>query len=655
MQYDKNAFLPVTAEEMLARGWDAPDFVFVTGDAYVDHPSFGCAILTRVLESAGYRVCILPQPDWHTAEDFARFGRPRLGFLVSAGVIDSMVNHYTVAKRPRDKDVYSPSGEPGHRPDRATIAYCNRIREAYRDVPIVIGGVEASLRRFAHYDYWSNSVRRPLLFDCGADILLFGMGENSIVETAELLEKPDWRDYLPALRGACFLAKEPPAGYETIPSFEEVAADKRAYAEAFMRQYREQDAVRGKPLAQKCANRWLCQNIPALPLTREELDRVYELPYQRAWHPMYDRMGGIPALEEVKFSIAATRGCFGCCSFCALTYHQGRFVSSRSPESIVNEAKLLTAFPDFKGYIHDIGGPTANFRRPACAKQAKCGACAERQCLFPTPCKNVRADHSELLTILRRVRALPKVKKVFIRSGLRYDYILLDKDSPFLKELIAHHVSGHLKVAPEHVDPRVLSLMGKPPMEVYERFAQKFKAINDSLGLKQYLLPYLISSHPGSDMQAAVRLAEYLRDTRQQPEQVQDFYPTPGTLSTCMFWTGIDPRTMQPVHIPNDPHEKAMQRALLQYRRPENRPLVRRALRIAGREDLIGFGGKCLVPPESADERGRASRGKPAAPPPPARKKPSPKAQPAAAARPPRPEKPGRLGTKSPRAALKKK
>ena len=610
----RNDFLPATAEEMRAQGWDAPDFVFVTGDAYVDHPSFGCAILTRVLQSKGYRVCVLPQPDWHTAQDFTRFGRPRLGFLVSAGVIDSMVNRYTVAKRPRERDVYSPGGKAGCRPDRATIAYCNRIREAYGGIPIVIGGIEASLRRFAHYDYWENAVRRSILFDSGADILLFGMGENAIVETAALLEREDFREGLPELRGACFLSRQAPEGYELLPSYEEVAADKRAYARAFLRQYAAQDAFCGKPLAQAHADRYLCQNLPAFPLARQELDAVYDLPYCRTWHPMYDAQGGVPALEEVKFSISATRGCFGCCSFCALSFHQGRCVSSRSLRSILKEAERLTHMPDFKGYIHDIGGPTANFRRPACRKQATEGACAGRQCLFPQPCKNLRPDHTELLSILRRARALPGVKKVFIRSGLRYDYILLDKGSPFLQELLEHHVSGHLKVAPEHVDPRVLSLMGKPPMEVYERFARRCREINDRLGRKQYLLPYFISSHPGSDMTAAVALAEYLRDTRQQPEQVQDFYPTPGTLSTCMFYTGLDPRTMEAVYVPNAPHEKAMQRALLQYRRRQNWPLVRQALRVAGREDLIGYGGKCLVPPEGeaprrkGDAQGRQQR-----------------------------------------------
>ncbi|MDR0928346.1 MAG: YgiQ family radical SAM protein [Oscillospiraceae bacterium] len=594
MQQD---FLPVSREEMLARGWHYVDFVFVTGDAYVDHPSFGCAILTRVLEAAGYRVAVLAQPNWRNAADFTRFGRPRLGFLVSAGVIDSMVNHYTVARKPRSEDVYSPGGRRGHRPDRATIAYVGRIREAYGDVPVAIGGIEASLRRFAHYDYWDDKVRRSILIDSGADVLLFGMGEETLPELARCLRHAQWRAALPDIRGACYVAAEPPEGAIVLPSYEKVRANKRAYAEAFAVQYREQDPVRGRPMAQAHEGRYLCQNAPAMPLIREALDRVYALPFTRQWHPMYDAAGGIPALEEVKCSISATRGCFGACNFCALTFHQGRIVSSRSPESIVEEAERITQLPDFKGYIHDVGGPTANFRKPACLKQMKRGACANRQCLYPTPCKQLQADHREFVDILRRVRALPGVKKVFVRSGLRYDYLMEDADGTFLKELCQHHVSGRLKVAPEHVSERVLTLMGKPPRAVYDRFVQRFDAINQRLGLKQYAQPYLMSSHPGSDIHAAVELAEYLRDTRQQPDQVQDFYPTPGTLSTCMFHTGLDPRTMQPVFVPVSPHEKALQRALMQYRKPQNRALVMEALRLAGREDLIGFGKHCLVAP----------------------------------------------------------
>ncbi len=637
-------FLPVTRDDMRERGWDAPDFVFVTGDAYVDHPSFGCAMLARVLDAEGYRVAVLPQPDWRSANDFRRFGRPRLGFLVSAGVIDSMVNHYTSAKKPRGEDAYAPGGQRGHRPDRATIAYCGRIREAYADARILIGGVEASLRRFAHYDYWDNRVRRSVLVDSGADALLFGMGEETILEAARRLADGCFDAALPSMRGACYLAAEKPEGYEEIPSFEAVSESPEAYARAFMRQYAEQDPVRGRPLAQAHGGRWLCQNPPAPPLSRAALDRVYALPFTRQWHPMYDKDGGVPALEEVKFSIAATRGCFGACSFCALTFHQGRIVSSRSPDSVVREAALLTGLPDFKGYIHDIGGPTANFRRPACDKQLKSGACADRQCLYPRPCKALRPDHAEFLKLLRRVRELPGVKKVFIRSGLRYDYMLADADSAFLRELCEHHVSGRLKVAPEHVSARVLALMGKPPREVFDRFVQKFDAINQSLRLNQYVQPYLMSGHPGSDLPAAIELAEYLRDTRQQPEQVQDFYPTPGTLSTCMYHTGLDPRTMRPVHVPKDPREKAMQRALLQCKNPKNRQLVREALRAAGRDDLIGFDKKCLVPPEPAF---RAEK-------PPAAKKAPPK-KPEIRKRPERAPAENRIGTKSPRAMLQKK
>lgn len=642
-------FLPVSKNDMEARGWDAVDFVFVTGDAYVDHPSFGCAILTRVLEAKGYRVGVLAQPDWRSGQDFTRFGKPRLGFLVSAGVIDSMVNHYTVAKKPRGGDVYSPGGKRGRRPDRATIAYVGRIREVYGDVFIAIGGVEASLRRFAHYDYWDNKVRRSILVDSGADALLYGMGEESILELAARLQNGAPGAWLASLRGACYIRGEKPEGYAEIPSFEEVLESQTAYALAFQAQYREQDPVRGKALAQRHGDRWLLQNTPAMPLTRAAMDRVYALPYTRVWHPMYDAEGGVPALEEVKFSITGTRGCFGACSFCALTFHQGRIVTSRSPESIVQEARRITALPDFKGYIHDIGGPTANFRRPACAKQLKSGACGDRQCLYPNVCKNLVPDHGEFIKILRRVRELPGVKKVFVRSGLRYDYIMADPDNTFLKELCLHHVSGRLKVAPEHVSGRVLDLMGKPPREVFDRFVQKFDAINKHAGLTQFVQPYLMSSHPGSDLMAAVELAEYLRDTRQQPDQVQDFYPTPGTLSTCMFHTGIDPRNMRPVHVPMSPHEKAMQRALLQYRRPQNRALAREALTLAGRDDLIGFGKQCLVPP--APPKGAKERQKP-----PTAGAAGKRGKPAARAKQPPKHKPkdGRLGTASPRAKLKK-
>ena len=596
-------FLPVTLAECKALGWDAPDFVYVCGDAYVDHPSFGHAIISRVLEKAGYRVAMLCLPPWQDASAFTRFGRPRLGFLVTAGVIDSMVNHYTVAKKRRHEDAYAPGNKSGMRPDRATVVYCNRIRQAYRDVPILIGGVEASLRRFSHYDYWDNKVRHSVLVDSGATLLMYGMGETSIVECANWLADGANPAELPHIRGICYMSKTPDPTCVQLPGHREVCDDKRRYAEAFLIQYNEQDAIRGKRLCQQQdTDRYLIQNAPPLPLSRKQLDEVYDLPYTRRWHPMYDKDGGVPALQEVEFSIAATRGCFGACSFCAITFHQGRIIQSRSEESILREAKLLTALPGFKGYIHDVGGPTANFRRPACQEQLKRGACKHRQCLYPRPCPNLDVDHSEFVSILRKLRALPKVKKVFVRSGLRYDYIMSDKDSTFLRELCLHHISGQLKVAPEHVCPYVLSRMGKPGRDLYDRFVRRYQAMNEKLGLKQYLIPYLMSSHPGSDLNAAIELACYLRDTGFYPDQVQDFYPTPGTLSTCMFYAGLDPRTMEPVFVARSPEDKAMQRALMQYREPRNRPLVRKALRLAGREDLIGYGKQCLVPPER-DER----------------------------------------------------
>ncbi|HIS85495.1 MAG TPA: YgiQ family radical SAM protein [Candidatus Faecivicinus avistercoris] len=602
-------FLPVTWREMRERGWDAPDFVYVTGDAYVDHPSFGLAIISRVLERAGYRVAMLPQPDWHTCEDFRRFGRPKIGFLVTAGVIDSMVNHYTAAKKPRSEDAYSPGGKAGRRPDRATIVYCNRIREAYADVPIAIGGVEASLRRFAHYDYWDDRVRNSILVDSGADVLMFGMGERAILRVAEWMrgEKPFSQMRIP---GTCVMAGEIPEGFLEIESSETVAGDRTAYARAFAVQYAEQDPVRGRPIAQKHQKRYLLQNVPDLPLSQAELDVVYALPYVRTWHPMYADDGGVPAIDEVRFSIAAVRGCFGACSFCALTFHQGRIVTSRSRESILAEGRLLTEQPGFKGYIHDVGGPTANFRHPACEKQLKSGACKNRQCLFPSPCKNLIADHREFVDILRSLRALPGVKKVFVRSGIRYDYVLADRRGDFLDELVRHHVSGQLKVAPEHVSPNALKYMGKPPAEVYDRFVQRYKQANERAGLKQYLVPYFMSSHPGCTLDDAIALALYMKRTGQHPDQVQDFYPTPGTLSTAMFYTGIDPRDMKPVYVPRDPREKAMQRALMQYNKPQNHALVLAALRRAGREDLIGFGRECLVPPRLiAREKGAKKTG----------------------------------------------
>ena len=598
-------FLPVTPEEMHALGWDAPDFVFVCGDAYVDHPSFGHAIISRILEQAGYRVAMLCLPPWQDESAFRRFGRPRLGFLVTAGVIDSMVNHYTVAKKRRQEDAYAPGGKAGMRPDRATVVYCNRIRQAYKDVPILIGGVEASLRRFSHYDYWDDKVRHSILVDSGATLLMYGMGETSIIQCANWVADGMNPAELSRLRGVCYMSKTPDPSCIMLPSHAEVSTDKRRYAEAFLTQYEEQDPIRGRRMCQQQdTDRYLIQNEPSLPLSREALDAVYDLPYTRRWHPMYDKEGGVPALQEVEFSIASTRGCFGSCSFCAITFHQGRIIQSRSPESILREARLLTRLPNFKGYIHDVGGPTANFRQPACQKQLTQGACKGRQCLFPTPCKNLEVSHTELVDILRRLRALPGVKKVFIRSGLRYDYIMADKDPTFLRELCEHHISGQLKVAPEHVCPYVLDRMGKPRREVYDAFCRRYTQVNQRLGRKQYLIPYLMSSHPGSDLQAAVELACYLRDTGFYPEQVQDFYPTPGTLSTCMFYTGLDPRTMERVFVARSPEEKAMQRALMQFRAPQNQALVRKALRLAGREDLIGYDRECLVRP--GPENGRS-------------------------------------------------
>ncbi|MBQ3223495.1 MAG: YgiQ family radical SAM protein [Clostridia bacterium] len=589
-------FLPVDAQDMRARGWDAPDFVFVSGDAYVDHPSFAAGLLSRVLEAAGYRVAILAQPAWRDCEDFKRFGKPKLGFLVSAGAVDSMVNHFTAAKKRRHDDYYSPGCEGGRRPDRATVVYCNRIREAWGDIFIAIGGIEASLRRFAHYDYWDDRVRNSILVDSGADFLMYGMGERTIVQMADALRQGlDPREM--AMPGTCTMNKEPGEGYIVIPSAEEVAKDKKAYADSFRVQYDEQDPIRGKGIAQKHGKRYLNQHKPAMPLSREELDSVYALPFLRQWHPMYAPMGGVPALDEVKFSIAAVRGCFGACSFCALTFHQGRIVTSRSKESVLAEAKLLSKMPDFKGYIHDVGGPTANFRKPACEKQLKVGACKNRQCLGPNPCPNVKADHKEFVDTLREMRSLPRIKKVFVRSGIRYDYMLLDKNSNVISEIAKYHVSGHLKVAPEHVARETLRLMGKPYVDCYERFGKKFAEASNKAGLEQYLTPYFISSHPGCTLEDAIELAVYMKKNRIRPEQVQDFYPTPGTLSTCMYYTGIDPRDGKKVYIPNTPREKEMQRALMQYFMPQNRVLVMKALHEAGRDDLIGFSDQCLVAP----------------------------------------------------------
>ncbi len=600
-------FLPVTKEEMLKRGWDRPDFVYVCGDAYVDHSSFGAAIICRVLESHGYKVCMIAQPDWHSTDDFKRFGEPRLAFLVSAGNIDSMVNHYTVAKKRRSKDAYSPGGKAGLRPDRATIVYCNKIREAYKNAAIIIGGIEASLRRLSHYDYWDNKVRRSILLDSGADLLLYGMGEHQIIEMADALDSGLPVSELTFLRGTVYKTRDRERIGDCIwlPNYTETASDKNKYAESYMIQYGNTDFVTAKTLAEEYREGIVVQNPPSPPLTEEELDRVYSLPYMRTYHPMYESMGGIPAIEEIKFSLSANRGCFGSCNFCAITFHQGRIVTARSDKSLVEEAVLMTEEKDFKGYIHDVGGPTANFMQPACKKQLKAGACKDRQCLFPEKCPNLIVDHKRYLRVLRKLRNIPKVKKVFIRSGLRYDYLIYDKDESFFNELCKYHISGQLRIAPEHVSDRVLEKMGKPKKEVYDRFVKKFDEINRKCGLDQYCIPYLMSSHPGSDLKAAVELAEYLRDTGHMPEQVQDFYPTPGTMSTCMYYTEIDPRTGKKVYVPKNPHEKAMQRALMQYRVPANYDLVKEALIKVGREDLIGFTPHCLIRPQKPIEDGR--------------------------------------------------
>ncbi len=594
-------FPPVSRAELDARGIDRPDFIFVTGDAYIDHPSFGAAIITRLLESRGYSVALIVQPDWHSADAFSALGKPRLAFLVSSGNLDSMVNHYSVSGTRRKTDSYSENGEAGRRPDRATIVYANRCREAFSDVPLILGGIEASLRRFAHYDYWDDRVRHSILYDACADILVYGMGERAIVEIADALNAGTPVSELTGIRGTCVRISSPDDAKDAIvlPGFGEVAKDKRKYCEAFLTQAREQDAVRGRRLVQPHEKGCLLCNPPAMPLDTGELDEVYALPYTRRPHPM--AKGHIPAIDEVSFSITSARGCFGNCSFCALTFHQGRVVTSRSHASILDEAKRLTKEPDFKGYIHDVGGPTANFRHPACAKQLKSGVCADRQCLGFSACKNIDASQADYTRLLRELRQVPNVKKVFVRSGVRYDYALLDHDDSFLRELIAHHVSGQLKVAPEHVSDRVLQYMNKPPHAVYERFVQKFEALNKSLGMKQYLVPYLISSHPGATLSDAIELALYLKRTGHRPEQVQDFYPTPGTLSTCMYYTGLDPRTMRPVYVAKTREEKAMQRALMQCHIRRNWPLIRKALRKADRDDLIGTGGDCLVPPDYRD------------------------------------------------------
>ena len=605
-----HSFLPINRAEMEERGWDQVDFVYVSGDAYVDHPSFGHAIITRMLEANGYRVGMISQPDWRDPESISVFGKPRLGFLVSAGNMDSMVNHYSVSKKRRKTDAYTPGGETGKRPDHACIVYGNLIRRTYKDVPVILGGIEASLRRLAHYDYWSDRVKRSILLDSGADLISYGMGERSVVEIAEALDAGIPVEELTYIDGTVFKTRDKDriSDAEFLPSFDDVKADKKKYAGSFYTQYLNTDAFNGKRLAEPYSDTlYVVQNPPAKPLTTMEMDDIYNLPYARTWHPSYDEKGGVPAFAEIRFSLISNRGCFGGCSFCALTFHQGRIVQVRSHESLLKEAKLMTEDKEFKGYIHDVGGPTANFRHPSCKKQLEHGVCKNRQCLFPAPCKNLDADHSDYIRLLKKLREIPGVKKVFIRSGIRFDYLLADKKNEFLRELCEHHVSGQLKVAPEHVSDQVLYLMGKPENKVYETFIRQFKTMNARLGKKQYVVPYLMSSHPGSTLKEAVKLAEYCRDLGYMPEQVQDFYPTPSTLSTCMYYTGLDPRTMKPVYVPKNPHEKAMQRALIQYRNPELYDLVEEALKKAGRTDLIGCGPKCLIRPKGRQEsvRGR--------------------------------------------------
>lgn len=591
-------FLPTTKEEMIERGWEQPDFVYVSGDAYVDHPSFGAAIITRTLESRGFKVCMLAQPDWNHIDEFRRFGKPRLGFLVSSGNIDSMVNHYSVSKRRRKKDSYSNNGESGHRPDRAVIVYCQKIRQAYKDATILIGGIEASLRRLAHYDYWDDSVRKSILVDSGADLLMYGMGENSVIEIAEALDAGIDVEYLTYLDGTVFKTKDIsilPEGYIMLPSYEEIKEDKKQYAKSFGIQYLNTDHYQAKTLVESYQGFYIVQNRPNRPLTQIEFDDTYALPYQRTYHPMYDY---IPAIEEVKFSLISNRGCFGACNFCALNFHQGRIIQTRSHESLIEEAKIMIKDPKFKGYIHDVGGPTANFRQPSCDKQEKFGACPQKQCLWPKACTNLKVDHSDYLSLLRKLRSLEGVKKVFVRSGIRYDYLMYDKDDAFFNELVKYHISGQLKVAPEHISDQVLDKMGKPRRQLYEKFVDKYELLNKRANMNQFLVPYLMSSHPGSDLNSAIELAEYLRDIHHQPEQVQDFYPTPGTLSTAMYYTELDPRDMKPVYVAKTSKEKAMQRALMQYRNPKNYFLVYEALTLANRQDLIGFEKKSLIKPK---------------------------------------------------------
>ena len=600
-------FLPVTKKEMKQRGWEQVDFAYITGDAYVDHPSFGTAIISRLLESRGYKVGIIPQPDWRKKESIQVFGEPRLGFLVSAGNMDSMVNHYTVSKKHRQKDSYSPGGQMGLRPDRAVIVYSNLIRQTYKKTPIILGGIEASLRRLAHYDYWENKVKHSVLLDSGADMISYGMGEHSIIEIADALASGLPVEELTYIAGTVFKCRDLSRVYDPIilPSYEEVKVNKKVYADSFAIQYQNTDPFSARPMVESYGTKgYIIQNPPALPLTQEEMDDVYALPYTEKVHPMYEKLGGIPALEEIKFSLTSNRGCFGGCNFCALAFHQGRIVQTRSHGSILREAESYREKPDFKGYIHDVGGPTADFRHPSCKKQMTKGICTNRQCLFPKPCKNLEADHRDYLELLRKLRHLPGIKKVFIRSGIRFDYVNADPSPEFLNELAAYHVSGQLRVAPEHVSDQVLYYMGKPEHKVYEEFLKKFQRANEKSGKRQFVVPYLMSSHPGCTIKEAVKLAEYVRDMGFMPEQVQDFYPTPSTMSTCMYYTGLDPRTGEKVYVPKSAREKAMQRALLQYKNPENYELVKEALLKSGRSDLIGFDKKCLIRP-------RGGKGKP--------------------------------------------
>ena len=595
-------------EDMKKRGWTQADFVFVIGDAYVDHPSFGPAIISRLLERYGYKVCMIVQPDWKNDKSIDVFGRPRLGFLVCGGNMDSMVNHYSVSKKRRQKDAYSPGGQMGLRPDYATTVYCNLIRRTYKDVPIIIGGIEASLRRMAHYDYWSDKLKHSILVDSSADILSYGMGEHSMIEIAEALDSGiDVKD-ITFVRGTCYRTKDisgVPEDSIILPDYDSLSKDRLEYARSFYTQYINTDPYSAKTLVEGYGNRgYVVQNPPAYPLTQMEMDDVYDLPYMNNYHPIYEEAGGIPAISEIKFSLTSNRGCFGGCSFCALTFHQGRIIQTRSHESLIKEAERMTHDPDFKGYIHDVGGPTANFRHKSCAKQDKYGVCTNKQCLFPEPCRNLKVDHKDYVELLRKLEAVPGVKKVFIRSGIRFDYVMADSNDEFLKELCEKHISGQLRVAPEHVSDNVLRMMGKPQNSVYEKFIDRYKRVNAKTGKQQYVVPYLMSSHPGSTLKEAVELAEYVRDIGYMPEQVQDFYPTPSTISTCMYYTGVDPRTMKPVYVPHNPHEKAMQKALMMYRKPENYDLVKEALIKAGRQDLIGFDKKCLIAPRKMDRKG---------------------------------------------------